>query len=234
MDLLTSRFFQIGDRQTDNFIFRLYPTWWSRPFEYAWAGKFAEAGDVALDAACGICHPLKFYLLDNCHEVHACDIDQRILSSEEILKEISEVFGVETANNLPRRYLNEIHYTKTSLTDLPYQDRTFDKIYCISVLEHLDDTLNKKPNIAKLKIIKSFFKRGIYVTLKEFKRTLKDDGLIIITLDYPTINLEYFKNTVAEIGLRFVGDVSFDVPQNAVYSEENKLYCFRAVLRKEK
>lgn len=81
-----SRFFLKSDDFTEKFVFKL-PKWWpSRPYEYSWAIKFADKNDVVLDAACGVNHPFKFKLIEICAEVHACDIDQRILKYDEMKK----------------------------------------------------------------------------------------------------------------------------------------------------
>ena len=91
--LFTSRFVTRGDQRLDHLILPLHKTWWSRPYEYAWASRFADGADTVLDAACGVEHPFKFFLLDRCREVHACDIDERILSRERTLRELRSVFG---------------------------------------------------------------------------------------------------------------------------------------------
>ena len=65
-DQYATRFIRQSDPQTSKLIFKLPSTWWSRPYEYAWADKFVEPGDTVLDAACGIAHPFKFYLADKC------------------------------------------------------------------------------------------------------------------------------------------------------------------------
>jgi len=70
--------------------------------------------------------------------------------------------------------------------------------------------------------------------LSEFRRVLKDDGLIVLTFDYPRINLDYLKMLVPEIGLAFHGPVDFDLPVNAVYSDVHQLHCFRTVLHKRR
>ncbi|MEW6447566.1 MAG: class I SAM-dependent methyltransferase [Bacillota bacterium] len=212
-DKFTSRFFVSSDAKTEKLIFPLPPYWWSRFYEYEWARRFCAPDDAALDAGCGICHPFKFYLSDVCREVHACDIDPRILSAEEILKDIARDFGEEVAKRFPVKYLRQVFYCRASLTALPYRDRKFDKIYCISVLEHLPPP-------------------DIFRSLQEFKRTLKDDGLIVLTFDYPLVNFEYLAKVLSEAGLVFAGSVSFAMPENALYSERDRLYCFRAVLRK--
>jgi len=229
-----SRFFVNEDPKINNFVFDnilVNSNWMSRPYEYAWCLKFAGKSDIVLDAASGICHPLKFYLAMNCREVHACDIDNRILSVNEIKKEIYQVFGKENLKKLPEEYLRKIHYRRCSITNLPYQDKLFDKIYCISVLEHLNDTYNKWPVLYDTKIVNRIFKKDIYLALREFKRTLKNNGLIILTFDYPRINFCYLKKVLLDIGLKFVDKSIFDVPPNAL--RYKNIYFFRAILTKE-
>ena len=232
-DYLQSRFFSIDDQSTKSFIFDLPKSWWSRFYEYEWAKNFCRDDDVVLDAACGICHPLKFYLLDHCKEVHACDMDERILDKEYILLEIKEVFGESASDNLPRRYLENINYKRTIINHLPYEDKKFNKIYCISVLEHLEDKANQNPAILGILEIREVFKTDIYYSLKEFKRTLRNDGMIVLTFDFPSINLQYLKYIVEDLSLEFAADVSFNIPQNALYSKEQNLFCYRAVLKKK-
>jgi SAM-dependent methyltransferase len=230
---LVSRFFLKNDILLQKFVYDLPANWWSRPYEYAWAAGFARKEDICLDAASGICHPLKFYLADACNEVYACDTDQRILSPREILKEIEQEFGGDAANKLPQRYLDGIHYTRASITLLPYSGRKFDKVYCISVIEHLNDFFNRHSFIYTFeRVAGKYLAHDVYLSLREFRRVLKDDGLIILTFDYPRINLGYFRNIVARLGLRFAGDVSLEIPVNALHSKEHNLYCFRAVLRR--
>ena len=234
MGKFQSRFFTEADFNKDTIVFKLLPSWWSRPYEYAWAGNFAERDDVVLDAACGIEHPFKFYLLDHCRKVYACDYDDSILSSKDILNAVKNTFGEEASRELPSKYLNNIHYSRAYLMSLPYKDKMFDKIYCISVLEHLKDYFNKYPLLTHMGFMKIFLKNDIYATLKEFERILKDDGLIIMTFDYPDINLSYLKKAIAELGLSFAGNISLDIPDNALHSKELNLNCFRAVIKKLK
>ena len=40
--------------------------------------NFAKTEDICLDAAYGIPHPLKFYLISQWKEVYACDFDNKI------------------------------------------------------------------------------------------------------------------------------------------------------------
>jgi len=215
-----------------HFVFDIPQPWWSRPYEYAWASSFARPEDIALDAASGIEHPFKFFLLDQCRESYACDIDPRILDHQAILDAVSNAFGHEAEKSFADRYLYDVNYSHASLTELPYEDGYFDRIYCISVLEHLKDKFNKWPWLVPFRNMLPSVPHTIEQAMTEFKRTLKDDGLIVLTFDYPRINLGYFQRIVQDLGLEFAGSTDFNRPSNALYSEKNRLYCFRAVVRK--
>ncbi|MFA5886399.1 MAG: class I SAM-dependent methyltransferase [Patescibacteria group bacterium] len=228
----TSRFFLVDDEKNSDFFFPLHPTWWSRFYEYIWASKFIEKTDISLDAASGICHPFKFYLADHGQETHALDYDPRILEEGEIKKEIFEVFGATGLNKMTPEYFQKIVYQKASLTKMPYENKKFDKIYCLSVLEHLNDWPNKYPYFNDHPGFDKFIPRNIEHSLREFRRVLKDNGLIILTFDYPTINLYYFKRIIERLNLTFAAAVDFTLPPRALYSPDKQLYCFRAILKK--
>ncbi len=230
---IISRFFTKEDLKSDKFVFNLPSSWWSRPYEYIWAANFVKKEDVVLDAASGICHPFKFYLARICDRVYACDTDERINSPSEILKDVVDVFGETAARDLPKGLMDRILYCRASITSLPYEDKKFDEVYCISVIEHLDDFFNKHSSICALRgILSTWLSHNIYLSLSEFRRVLKDDGLIVLTFDYPRINMGYFRRIVSTLGLTFAGDAFFKIPQAALYSEEHNLYCFRAVLKR--
>lgn len=228
-----SRFFTYADKKNIEFVFKLNSAWWSRFYEYEWCKNFVESNDIVLDAACGVCHPLKFYLSDHCMEVHACDIDKRILSKEEIINDIQEAFGIESLNLIKEKWFNKIKFEHTSLTGLPYKDKMFNKIFCVSVLEHLNDYNNENydGNVTNLELSREC---QIYESLKEFKRVLKDDGIIVLTFDYPRINLKYLDEIVKILGLEYLDKVCFDLTDDCLYSEKYNLYCFRVVLKKVK
>jgi ubiquinone/menaquinone biosynthesis C-methylase UbiE len=214
-DLYTSRFIETSDATSNPFVFQMPQTWWSRPYEYEWAGSFVESGDVVLDAACGIGHPFKFFLAEKADQVFACDLDPRIESREEIAKDVEATFGLDAIQKLAELPVEKIQYAKANLTELPYEEKVFDKIFCISVMEHLKS-------------------EDIRLALADFKRVLKDDGLIVLTFDFPLINLQAFKEVLRETGLMFYAEHLFDKPTTAITSNLwGELYCFRAVLKKE-
>ena len=229
-DDFVSRFILKGDPKSDEFIFKLPRSWFSRPYEYAWASEFVDATDVVLDAACGIPHPLKFFLAEKTKEVYAVDLDRRILSKERIVKSIIDDFGEESIKNVKDYWFQKIKFQNSSITDLPYEDRSFDKIFCISVLEHLPDLANAHPLIHAIHI--PFMKKGIARAMKEFNRVLKPGGLLILTFDYPNINLDYLRAVIRTSNFDFCGRVDYVIPRDALVWEENNLRFFRAALKK--
>lgn len=231
-DKFESRFVQVDDLHNSTFVFDLPDSWWSRKYEYEWAKTFAQPDDVALDAACGLVHPLKYYLLDNCAETFACDLDSRLTQKEEMMNAAIAAYGDQVANTFPEKYFNKIRYNVCSLSDMPYPDEKFDKLYCISVLEHLSDSYNRFGLLNKARFIFPFFEHQIEDSLREFYRVVKTAGLVILTFDFPRINLNYFQSLIEPIGFEFAGNVDFSRPKRALYSENHKLNCFRAVLRK--
>ncbi|MBD7936674.1 MULTISPECIES: class I SAM-dependent methyltransferase [Cytobacillus] len=215
-NITDSRFIATDDPKSQQFVFQLPKEWETRPYEYEWAKNFADKNDIVLDAACGLGHPLKFYLGEKCKHTFACDIDERLLDNRAILLDMKETYTHdEIQEEHVQRLLNSVSMSCCSLTDLPYSNQLFDKIFCISVIEHL--------NI-----------EDIYKSLVEFKRVLKEDGLIILTCDYPTIDLDIFNRIINEAELTFFENVSFTRPPNVLTSTIwGELNCFRAVLKKK-
>jgi len=231
-DRMSSRFFTTADSKAENLVLPLPAVWWSRPYEYAWAATFAEGADRVLDAACGVEHPFKFYLLDHCGQVDACDLDERILCRQATLEGLRNTYGDDAVESLPERYLTGIRYVRASVTHLPYPEGIFDRVFCVSVLEHLNDYFNRNARSSVPKLFRFAFSRDIYRALREFRRVLKDGGFIVLTFDYPDINLDYLARIADELGLAPAGPVIRDIPPDALYFEPLNIHCFRMVLKK--
>ncbi|MGL5245290.1 MAG: class I SAM-dependent methyltransferase [Sarcina sp.] len=208
-----SRFIKNTDYNTNDFIYNISEKWWSRLYEYPWAGKFAEKNDICLDAACGIEHHFKYYLAENCKKVYCCDLDERLNDREYVFSSVKEYFGEEAYNRILKN-VEKITFDVCNLSKLSYNDKKFDKIYCISVLEHM--SLSDRLNI-----------------FSEFKRCLKDEGIIILTMDYPSVNFDEFKEHLDNAGLKFKYGYDFNIPKDCLVSEVYEgLSCFRAVISK--
>ena len=122
---------------------------WSRVFEYPWAILNADLKktDYVLDAGGG--HAVFQYALANrCGFVINIDKDQESLDAVEYMKLAYQQQGVMTRLG--------------DLRNIDYEDNTFDKIFCISVVEHIQEWRK---------------------CVEELMRVLKPDGILILTLD---------------------------------------------------
>jgi SAM-dependent methyltransferase len=151
--------------------------------------------------------------------------------AKELAKQSKEVHAIDldervhdlevTASNM---YYLDMDFSSSEMNY--FEDNTFDTIYCISVIEDLreDDRL---------------------ATLKNFRRLVKRDGKIVITMDalwepwriakpYPTVNLNAFSREVKMAGLRFVGDKNFTMPERPVCHSKWNLSCYHCVLERDK
>ena len=91
----------------------------------------------------------------------------------------------------------------------------FDRIFCISTLEHLP-------------------KNDIQKALKEFARKLAPNGLVIISVDYPLIDPENLFRVAASVGLVPAGNVELGLPpKNAINGSPlyPSLYVYCCVLK---
>lgn len=216
-DIMDSRFILQNDPSNGVVAgVSLRSSWWSRPHEYEWAAQFANSKYLALDAGCGISHPFKWYLGQTCRAVWACDLDSRIIDQEEMLKETNLDLG-EKAYTIAKKFFSQcktIHCTQASLTHLPDSLPLFDRIFCISVLEHMSSADRK-------------------LALKEFARKLSSQGLVIITVDYPSIRPETLFQEALECGLVPAGSIILETPPKEALSSAG-LYIYRCVLKAKK
>ena len=91
-----------------------------------------------------------------------------------------------------------IKYSQHSLEKIPFENDFFDKVYCISVIEHLAE-------------------RTALQGVKEMARVLKKGGLLVITMDDngPHVNPAFvsnFQKIIAASGLKLHGQSCFSKP----------------------
>lgn len=208
--MMTSRYIRTSDRQVTEVVVPLPVSWWSRPYEYAWAAEFAEREHRVLDAACGVSHPFKLFLARACMSVDVCDTDDRIVSIPAILAEMAQ-------DEMPfdaTPELKKMGRNQANITNIPYDDGRFDRVFCISVLEHMSEA-----DVAK--------------ALVEFRRVIKADGLVVLTLDVPPYKPTVLKKLVEDAGLAFTGSFEPEEPTNVLRTTMyGGLTVFRAVLRR--
>lgn len=216
MDRDASRFIRRSDRHEGTIVYPLPETWWSRPYEYAWATEFVRPTDVVLDVACGVCHPFKFRLGELAQATYASDSDPRVVSPPAIVDDIRASVGDAAADAFDHGRFEQVQLAVCDMTRMPYPDATFDRVFCISVFEHL----------APLDQLRS---------LLEFTRVLRNDGLVVLTVDHPTVDLDRLTAQLAMVGLRFAGAADFTVPPDAISSSlwGPELRCVRLAIEKD-
>ena len=176
--------------------------WWSRPFEYSCALGFAEPSQVVADMGCGwMYRPFKNALAEIVGTVYAVDANSKLLEQQKP---------------------DNMEFIVAPMESTPIADKSCDRVFCISVLEDIQDPIP---------------------ALKEFARILKDDGRIVITMDipydtdkpcprYPGMNMATFIKAMGEADLVFDGSVDLK-RDNAVHHEGWNLCVFRCVLKKQ-
>jgi 2-polyprenyl-3-methyl-5-hydroxy-6-metoxy-1,4-benzoquinol methylase len=180
----------------------LLPSWWSRPYEYAWAVQFAKPGQVVMDAGCGWSgRPFKEELADAGCDVYAIDADPRVL----------ELPAHEGVRLIVRTFLEP-------MDDLPQ----FDVIFCLSVLEDLTADL---PEVLKKFASKLKDDGEIVVTFDTPYNKEKP------TPTYPGLNLTDFCNALEFARLMIVGTVDTSTDALVHHAEWN-LAVTHWVLRK--
>jgi SAM-dependent methyltransferase len=181
----------------------LLPSWWSRPYEYAWAIQFAKPGQVVADMGCGWSgRPFKEELADKGCYVYAIDGDPRVL-------ELPAYGGVRL---IVRKFLEP-------MDDLPQ----FDVIFCISVLEDLTKDL---PEVLK-KFASKLKDDGLLVVT--FDTPFDEDKPTPV---YPGLDLAIFSDACEYSGFRRVGDMDIG-KYDLVHHDEWNLAVTHWVLKHE-
>jgi len=161
---------------------RLWAEWKyaTRCWEYPWIlenGRF-EKGQICLDTGCGQ-SPLPAFFYGLGCEAHGLDY----LQGEKV--NYPESYGI------PRDWINmlagKVQYHHGSMFEAPFPDNTFDRITCISVLEHILSP--QQPH-------------AHFPCLRELRRILKPGGLLIVTVDY-------FVNREVTPGYDYLDDISY-------------------------
>lgn len=142
--------------------------------EYPWAvisGDFSDQMKV-LDAGCGR-GILQYYLARMGCQMSACDIDgfrsKKFLKIHRFLHELRLTCMPDLSSRLKKnaRYFGvDVDYHIESIQNISWEDNFFDRVYSISVLEHVQPLSEQR------------------VALRQLARVLKPGGLMLLTLDY--------------------------------------------------
>jgi len=135
---------------------------------------------------------LQFYLASKGIDVYSIDISHNRSKFFKKIKNLLKKIGINykldpyiVHKKLNRRYNVNVRFNQESAARMSFQDNFFDRIFCISVIEHMNDITIEK-------------------SIKEMDRVLKPGGLLLLTFDfhpYPDKNIigfteKEFKNKV--------------------------------------
>lgn len=140
----------------------IYPI---RRVEYPWVINHAELNNSMkiLDIGSGL-SLFPVYLASKGHDVYSIDNDD--IAMEKIAPTLAKWAGTN------------LHYQVGDMTKLDFNDNTFDRIFCISVLEHLEEENINGRYVNKRKL-------GLDIkSISEMLRVLKPDGRLILTFDW--------------------------------------------------
>lgn len=185
---------------------------WSRAWEYPWAIMAAEMQGHSfrtLDVGGGG-SPFAIYLAQNGHETYVIDpsLNQGLSSFVNreksfyrnmrsiIFNLILKVTGIRKIwGNSAKSKMNVVYYYPHSATDIKFPDKYFDRVFCLSVMEHIPTETWEQ-------------------CLREFERVLKPGGRLIITLDMSALDADgrLYLKLINNCKLKLIGNPYYEVP----------------------
>lgn len=157
---------------------------WLRMWEYSRAIVESKCfgGKKVLDAG-GAGTVFSYFLSALGNDVTAIDLNEEFVQGA---NKTAEEFGMKLTNEV------------ADITSMPFEDGSFDIVFCVSVIEHIEWL-------------------GQGDAIKEISRVLKPEGIAVVTFDYgskgadyPVTNVPHLELFLNEMGLYSIGN-KFDV-----------------------
>lgn len=183
-------------------------THWSREWEYPWAvtcGDIQE-GENILDCGCGGA-PFLPFVVENL-KCNGFGIDlgygDRIKDYDTVINSSDPLANLRYFYVQPSFVVgNRIVIKKQSMADIGYEDGFFDKVFCISVMEHMEEGIAKE-------------------SIKEMVRVLKPGGKLLMTIDHTSYKNHVkpwcegqFREIIELSGLELDGESDFSLPDDS-------------------
>lgn len=122
-----------------------------------------------------------------------------------------QVIAIDYDNKLMNYKGNNLINIIADIKDIPLPAESVDVIVCVSVIEHIWSQPNGSENVRKV--------------INEFHRLLKKGGRVLLTIDYPTVDVEWILKRFSRKGFSST-DGDINRPANAVYEPVAKLYVW--------
>jgi SAM-dependent methyltransferase len=180
-------------------ILRSNQLWMTRAWEYPWALLNSHISPITKMLDVGSGHSLfPLYLAQKSRNVDSMDTDERQIKI--LCPVLADILKVK------------VNYFVGDAVNLSAKDDTYDYVFCISVIEHLEEEvengipINRHTNKLDRKAI------------KEFIRVIKPGGKVILTLDYASphisrrsFDFDYVKDLIDEFSANLLSPVvNFD------------------------
>lgn len=170
----------------------------TRQWEYPWAILNAnlQAGMRVLDVGSGG-SPFPLYLGMGGVECYAADpsLDQG-KPKRNWRRHITFFLGIATGWCLPRSKRSlPVRYFPDSIQELSFPDGFFDRVFCLSVIEHIPQS-------------------EWSLCMEQLARVVRPGGRLVLTLDMsaPDANVHVYKRLIATCPLDLIGNVDYPVP----------------------
>jgi len=170
--------------------------YWTRWYDFPMAvlSTDPQPNMRVLDVGCG-CSPFLLYLKELGCECYGVDPSEgMITASQGFPPDVPEL----------RDAFSGIEFKRAGMEEIPYPDNYFDRVYNISVLEHLMSW----PHIIK---------KG----LREMSRVLKKGGLLCIIVDSSAWPSVAFIKDAKSIGLDFYGEADYTRPDEGSWNTKD-------------
>ena len=142
-----------------------------RRTEYPWAIQQAKLDKKMkiLDVGSGI-SLFPVFLASKGHDVFSIDNDEILMNR--VSPELAKLSGVT------------VNYSFVDVTKINFEDETFDRVFCISTIEHLEEEIIDSKYV-------NYHKKNLDVkAIGEMLRVLKPGGILIFTFDWSESNDE--------------------------------------------
>lgn len=158
-----------------------------RRTEYPWAVLNAKLDKPIkiLDVGSGV-SMLPIYLASKGHKVYSIDNDKILINR--VCPKLAEYSGVN------------VNYNIGDAIKINFDDNSFDRVFCVSVLEHLEEEVGNRQQT-------DFHKKNLDIkAIKEMLRVLKPHGLLMLTLDWSENPNDHRSYTLDDIYGRLLKD----------------------------
>jgi len=171
---------------------------WSRRWEYPWAMLNAnlQAGMHVLDVGSGG-SPFPLYLGMSGFECYATDpnLDQG-KPKKNWRRRIIFLLGITSGWYLSRKKRSlPVRYYPDSIQELSFPAGFFDRVFCLSVIEHIPQS-------------------DWILCMEQLSRVVKSGGRLVLTFDMSAqdANAYLFKHLIAACPLDLIGNIDYPVP----------------------